>query len=160
MSEQAMEVAPAAGERHAPAPRGSRWRHFWLPATWIAGAALLWWARQSGPFDPAGRQYGANWPGDLSGTMLWQTIETLFLYLLIRPWSYSASWGRAGIALLLFAGWTALGSLTSIHSGRIITWHWGWLVLVTAGLFVTTIISAITAARRRSRSPNDRVTAS
>ena len=79
------------------------------------------------------------------------SVEVLLLYLILRPWSYRRSWGRAAIAFFLFAGWTILGGIGTMHSGRIGTFHWGWLLLVTVGLLGATVVSAAMAAQSHRR---------
>lgn len=79
------------------------------------------------------------------------SVEVLVLYLILRPWSYCASWGRAAVAFLLFAGWTVLGGIGTMHSGRIGTFHWAWLFLVTMGLLGATLVSASVATQSHRR---------
>jgi hypothetical protein len=138
-------------EAHGESMPRSQWRHLWIPAAWLLGAALVLWAAQSGPFDPARRAYGANWPGDLRRAFIELTLEVAVLYLILRPQSYAGSWKRSGPAFLVFAPWTVLGGLGTLHSGRIAAWHFGWLLVVTVALLVTTVISASVAARAPAR---------
>jgi hypothetical protein len=130
-------------------PSASRWRHFWLPAAWVVGALLVLWANGSGELDPTGRRRGVNWPGDVRRALVLLTIEVLVLWIIVRPWSYRASWARAGAAFLVFSAWTVLGGTGTLHGGRIDSWHWGWLLVVTVGLLGATVISALTVGLSR-----------
>jgi hypothetical protein len=130
----------------------SRYRHLWLPAAWAAGAMLTSWGYRTGGFDPSAKQYGMNWPSDARRTLVILSVEVLVLYAVLRPWSYNASWSRAAIAFVLFASWTVLGGIGTMHSGRIGAWHWGWLLLVTLALLVASVVSAVSVTRSTRRS--------
>jgi hypothetical protein len=134
----------------------SRWRHAWLPSAWCFGAILIVYASTRGSFDPAARQYGANWPGDVPRALTQLTIEVGILYVLLRPRSYVASWKRSLTAFLIFAVRVVLGGIMSVHTGRVYGYHWLWLILVTVGLFAAWIISASVAASISNRLPNER----
>ena len=127
-----------------------RWRHLWLPAAWCVGALLILYGSTRGSFDPASRQYGANWPGDVPRALAQLTIEVMVLYALLRPHSYAGSWKRPVAAFLLFAAWVTMGGAATMHTGRAYDYHWFWLVLVTLGLFATLIVSASVAVRHRA----------
>lgn len=125
----------------------SPWRHTSLPAAWVVGALFIAWSASRGPFDPAARAYGANWPGDVRRAVVELTFEVAALYAILRPTSYAASWKRALAAFLLFLPWTILGGLGTMHGGRIASYHFLWQLLVSVALFGTTILSASIAVR-------------
>jgi hypothetical protein len=126
----------------------SSWRGLLVPLAWVLGLGLCVLGTR-GPFDPASHRFGVNWPGDLRRAVIQLSVETFVLLVLLRPWSYRASWGRALIAFALFAGWTVLGGLGGLHAGHIDNMHWGWLLLVTFGLFVAFAVSVVAAIRAR-----------
>jgi hypothetical protein len=134
----------------------SKWRHTWLAAAWALGALLVVWGSTRGTFDATSRQYGANWPGDLRRAFIELGVETGALYLILRPWSYAASWKRALSAFVLFVPWTMLGGFGTIHAGRVASYHFLWLVIMTVGLFAMTIISS---AASRALARHDLTTA-
>ena len=131
----------------------SRWRHLWLPVAWCFGAGLVFYGSTRGPFDPTGRRYGANWPGDVQRALVELTIELVVLYAILRPHSYVASWRRSCVAFPLFLAWTVLGGFASMHAGRVGDYHWLWLLITSVGLFATLIVSASVAVLDRAPAP-------
>jgi hypothetical protein len=128
----------------------SQWRHVWLPLAWAAGGALIWRAAATGTSDPAGKAYGVNWPMDAPETLGRLTVEVALLYVVLRPWSYRASWGRAAGALVVAVPYALLAFAASTHAGPIVGAHLLWLALVVVGLVVTTVVSARAARRARA----------
>lgn len=124
----------------------SRWRHWLIPLAALMAVGLLWRAQNTGSFDPAARDYGTNWPGDLVGMLELVGIELAVLYAVLRPWSYYRSWRRTAVAFGLFLPLTLLAFVASMHAGAIVFAHVVWLALVTVGLFVTLLVSGAAAA--------------
>jgi hypothetical protein len=103
----------------------------WSPLlVWGVLVLEVGWGTLLGPFDEAGRAYGANWPGDTSRTLALGTVETLVWAALVRPWSFRSSWGRALLAALLFAPWALVNLIVCMHCGRIAGGRSLWLLVV------------------------------
>ncbi len=127
-----------------------------MAAAAVALVAMLVQAWQGGPFDPAGRERMANYPGDLRTFLVRGAVELLVLALVLRMWSYRHAPGRAALAFALFLPWAMLNSVMCMHCGSIGGAHAVWLLLVAAGLFVAAIVSAVARVRsRRTASPAD-----
>jgi hypothetical protein len=116
-------------------------------------AAFLILAGAAGPakFDPSATDYGKNWPGDLQRALVASAIETVVLWLILRPRSFSDSVDRLILALALFAPWTAFNLLTSTHVGEIVGAHLFWLLAVCASL-VHGLVKVVAA--RRTQPPS------
>ena len=102
-----------------------------------------------------------NRPGDLRQFILMSGVELCLVLLLLRPWSYRRSWGRALTALVLLAPWTFLFLAMAVHSGGVMIWHLKWLGGVLVGLLVLFVISSGSAWMhqrqvRVSEPPNER----
>src|SRR5688500_16406430 len=91
----------------------------WMAAAAAALVALLVSAWMRGPFDPAGSERMANYPGDLRHFLVWGAVELLVLALVLRVWSYRHTPGRAVLALVLWLPWAALSSVLCMHCGPI-----------------------------------------
>lgn len=131
------------------APRRRIAPYLWIVAAAVALAGMLVQAGQSGPFDPAGRERMANYPGDLRTFLVRGAVELLVLAGVLRVWSYRHAPGRAALALALCLPWAMLNSVMCMHCGPIGGAHAVWLLLVAGGLFIAVIVS--TVARVRSR---------
>ncbi len=79
------------------------------------------------------------------GFSLFGMLECATLTLVIRPWSYRRSWGRAFVALLLFLPWSLLSLAFTMHMPPVVIFHAFWTLLVSAGLLVTLVITVLTA---------------
>jgi len=130
--------------------------YLWMAAAAVALVGMLVQAWQGGPFDPAGRERMANYPGDLRTFLVRGAVELLVLALVLRVWSYRHAPGRAALALVLCLPWAALNSILCMHCGPIGGAHAVWLLLVAAGLLIAVIVSTIAQVRsRRTASPAD-----
>jgi hypothetical protein len=94
-----------------------------------------------------------NHPGALLTWGLWLAGEVAVLYLVLRPWSYRRSWGRALLALVLCAPPLLLALLVLIHSGGIMAWHAMWLLAVFVTLLTCLVVSSAGAWTHRRRGP-------
>ena len=121
-----------------------------LPAlSWLVVLVFMVLNYQSDPFDPTLQgtaQYGHNHEGAIGDAIKSGLVELAVLYLVLRPWSYRHSAGRAALGLLVFLPWTFFSMILSLHAGGVVHLHLLWLLLVSAALFVTCIWSM--AARR------------
>jgi hypothetical protein len=127
---------------------GAQWRHVWLPLAFAVGVALILEGRDD-KWDPLGRQYGANGPGDLQLAFKFLVFDLLVLYGILRPWSYRRSWGRSLVALLILAPWAFFSIFATMHSGHIMTSVAAWQVLMVIALAIAVVVSAIGAWRNR-----------
>jgi hypothetical protein len=95
-----------------------------------------------------------NWhnrPGNLRHYAILVLIEAVVALLLMRPWSYDRSWGRALIAAVVLMPWLLLNLMVMIHSGGIMVLHTLWLLALWL-LFVGAAAWS-GAARAWSRAP-------
>ena len=99
--------------------------------------------------NPRQRRYGQNWPGDLSTEITLGAWEMLALMLILRPWSYRRSWGRALFALVLAIPWTLFMAMVGMHAGSVNGAHLVWRTVIVLALLVLTTLSAVEAARAR-----------
>ncbi|HEX6373245.1 MAG TPA: hypothetical protein VF006_30250 [Longimicrobium sp.] len=120
----------------------------------MAAFLILAGAADRAGFDPSATDAGKNWPGDLQRTLIQAAIGTVVLALILRPSSFRDSVGRLGLALALFALWTAFSLLTLTHVGEIIGALLFWQLLVCASLAYGTV--KVAAARRNQPSPSPR----
>ena len=112
----------------------------WPLVLFAAAVALMVHDGRGDPFDPAlagTARYGHNHEGALQQMVTFAAVELVVLYLVLWPGS-DRVW-RAGVALLLFAGWTAIMLMMLMHAGGIVAVHWMWLVAVDIGLLVVMI---------------------
>jgi hypothetical protein len=120
----------------------------------LAAFLILAGAADRAGFDPSATDSGKNWPGDLQWTLIQAAIGTVVLALILRPSSFRDSVGRLGLALALFALWTAFNLLTLTHVGEILGALLFWQLLVCASLAYGTV--KVAAARRNQPSPSPR----
>lgn len=132
---------------------------------WAVGAGpICWWAfvawqmsrdmqRAPGPTGlPDDLPNLHNGAGDLKTFVVMALVELAVVTVILRPWSYDRSWGRALGALVVLVPWTLLFLIMLIHSGGVMLWHVRWLlglVLGTATLTVTSGAVAVLARRHR-----------
>jgi len=126
----------------------------------ILGPAILWllllalmiqdWVAD--PYNPGLRStaaYGHNQEGALFQGVLWSTMELAVLYVILRPWSFRASWGRVLLALLLFLPWTSVSVMAVMHSGGVFVLHVFWLLVVSFSLIAVALASGLQALLRK-----------
>jgi hypothetical protein len=129
-----------------------------LAAPFLVGLAVLYgmllMALRRDPYvvDEARRGYHQNWPGDVSHELTFGVAELVVLALILRPWSYRRSWGRALFALAIFIPWTLFFAIVGIHAGSVNGAHLFWLVGVVLFLLLQLGISSAEALRLRRRS--------
>jgi hypothetical protein len=138
-----------------PVRRGRLVPYLWMAAAAVALVVMLVQAWTGGPFDPAGRERMANYPGDLRTFLVRGVVELLVLALVLRVWSYRHAPGRAALALVLWLPWAALNSVACMHCGPVGGAHALWLLGVGLGLLVTLIVSLVARVRSR-RTPSSR----
>ena len=80
----------------------------------------------------------------------WLSVETVVLYVILRPATFRWSWGRVLSALAIFVPWAALNATPVLGFGWINRWvigwnvaHAYWLLGVTAILLTTLAVSLI-----------------
>lgn len=93
--------------------------------------------------------YGVNSLPELMTEAVLGGFETLFLILVLRPWSYDRSWIRLTIATVCFAPWALAAGIAGMNSGSVYATHTLWRLTISAILSLILIISGIAAARRR-----------
>jgi hypothetical protein len=112
-----------------------------LPALWAATALAMRADWRRDPFDPARygtERYGHNHEAALVHGLWLSLIELAVVILLLRPWSYRRSWGRALAALAALVPWTLFWAVSLMHQGGIVAIHFLWLV----ALVVVAAVSA------------------
>jgi hypothetical protein len=130
-----------------PADAPSRLRNWLLPAAVLVLAAMLGRAALVDPIDEGRRHVMENWPGDLDVVACLAAAEVALLYVILRPWSYRRSVGRAVCAGALFLPWSVFYGGISMHGGSIIGAHVLWLLAVSVALFVTACVSTVSRCR-------------
>jgi hypothetical protein len=131
-----------------PAPRfGPPWILIALSA--VVLALLIIHGQQVGRFDPTHRQNGANWPGDLAAAMWRGALWLGLLVLLLRPWSYRRSWGRALVASLFFGSAGVLLLMAGMHAGPTMNAPTFWMLLVALSCLIAAGASAWAGLRQQ-----------
>ena len=88
--------------------------------------------------------------GDLRTYVIMTAVELGVVLLLLRPWSYRRSWGRAFVTAVLLLPWSFVWLMLLAHSGGVKGLHFLWLFGLLVGCLALTAISAAFALRRRS----------
>ena len=118
-------------------------KNFGLLVLWFVTTYWMFQLNLADTFNPslAGTTaiYGHSGPDDLKNMIILSAIELVVLYLILRPWSYQRSWSRSFMALLLFAPWTVLSMIVSMHTGSILTLHWLWLLVLDIVLLASIV---------------------
>ncbi|HEY9225918.1 MAG TPA: hypothetical protein VIP11_04680 [Gemmatimonadaceae bacterium] len=130
------------------------WR-FALPTAILGVTILLMWRSAIADQGPTGLPNDLpNWhnrAGELGIYASFVFVEAAVALLIVRPWSYDRSRGRALGAAVLFAPWVLLNLMMLIHSGGIMVLHALWLVILWGSLLGTVLVSASVAAADRPR---------
>ena len=128
-------------------------KQFVIPGAWLLGIiAVTLSGLRSDPYLEYVRQTPPPHPYP-TATVLWvalfMTVHAVLLVAVLRPASYSHSWGRALIAFVVSFGFLALGVLGAMHSPP----SWGmyvlWLLSIIAAITVLGLWSVIGAIRSR-----------
>jgi len=138
------------------APGWKKLRRYGLPALWLLSAALVaaggrtpgYWEWRDNP-DP---------PYPLVAVLaacLFTAGETLLLYVLLRPRSYSRNWRRTLLSLGVFVPWFVLASGRTDMPGYLYA-HAVWLFLVCLVLLGLLFVSTGAVARLRMQARRER----
>ena len=101
---------------------------------------------------PDDRQsYGYHVPGELLQNLLLSVAELGLLLLVLRPWSYRGSWGRALLAFVLIAPWWLFYFVTTLHAGPVTHVHAFWLLGLALACLFCTVYSLAGRIRHRYR---------
>jgi len=120
-----------------------RLRYFGILALWGLFFTLILRDYFAYPYDSS-QPYGQNTPGTLPIILTLMGVELVVLIAILRPQSYAESWRRMVLALLIFAPWTMLSFIATMHAGGIITLHTLWLLVLSASLLLLGFISVLT----------------
>jgi hypothetical protein len=134
--------------------RSIYWRFALSVATVIGILGFMWRSavRDPGPTGlPNDLPNWHNRPGDFRDNALLVLTEAAVAMLLIRPWSYDRSWGRALNGAVMFAPWLLLNLMFMIHSGGIMVLHTLWLFALWLSFVGAAAWSAGAGAVNRSR---------
>lgn len=126
-----------------------------LPLLALVFAALMLWDALLHPPDPSligTRAYGHNGPGAFGEALQYLIPELLVALLVLRPWSYRASWGRALIAAIIGVPWTMLIAVAGMHAGSVFLIHLLWLIILDV-VFLVSLLWSLFAAARGARAP-------
>jgi hypothetical protein len=118
-----------------------------LPLLGVAVAALMARDVRLHPYNPL-QAYGQNGPDSLKEGLQLLVAEMLVALVILRPWSYRASWGRAAVAGVLCAPWTLTLAAMGMHAGSMYGIHLLWLLALNAILAVCFLWSAIVWGRQ------------
>lgn len=138
------------------APSTKAWtraRYLALVGAWVATVLLAIRDDALDPYDPSlegTAQYGHNSEGVLGLVLPLTVVELVVALAILRPASYRASWLRAGAAFLVFAAWSVVSLLATMHAGGVIALHALWVMALALGCLVAMVWSLI-ARRDRLR---------
>ena len=125
-----------------------------VPAVWVIGviAAVLSGLRPD-PYLEHVRLIPPPHPYPM-GTVLWivlfMTVHAALLIAILRPASYSFSWGRALMALVVSLGFLALGIMGSMHAPPPWDAYLLWLLALVAATIILSLWSVMGAVRHRA----------
>lgn len=128
-------------------------RKIGVPVTWLVGviAAALAGLR-SDPYlkyvqhMPPPHPYPIDIVLGIIGLM---TLQAALVLVVLRPATYSCSWGRALIALVISFGFLALGAIGAMHAPPPWTVYLVWLLVLLLATLILSLRSAIGVARTR-----------
>lgn len=127
-----------------------------LPLLWIVTAIAMAANYASDPYSPmlqGTAAYGHNHAGALTDGLLFSFAELILVGVILRPWSYRQSWGRAVAAWIAFVPWTLMAMMMSMHAGGVFLIHFVWLLALTTVLTVLMVWSIATRLRQRTNGP-------
>ena len=113
-----------------------------LVAAWAAGFALIERADRTGQHDPACATFFTICPGEAQAAKGWLAASVVVLTLVLRPWSYRASWRRARVAAALALGAANLGMVVTMHGSAVAGAYLRWLYAMAGALLVAGLWSA------------------
>lgn len=139
-----------------PSPR--QFRRSWTTfapflVAWGLLVALAIYTRYRDPFgtSPDHPGYGENLPGDLASTLILGACETGVLMFMLWPRMQRWSRVRLIVALALYAPWTMVASMTTMHAGSIsatiVVWRVAIILSMIAFLLALTVRSGIRRVR-------------
>jgi hypothetical protein len=119
-------------------------RQWTLPAAWaIAAGTVLWTGRWFDPYlarhIPPPQPYPAE---GVSWVLALITLEIALLGVVLRPRSYSRSWGRALSALAIASAFVIFAGLGAMHAPPFFHFYIGWTILVAVALAALSIGSS------------------
>lgn len=124
-----------------------------LIGIWALGAAfVVWYGRLPSPYLVHVRHLPPPYPYPTSGVLwvlLFMAIQVAALALLIRPRTYSRSWFRAGLALLVSAAFFIFAGMGAMHAPPYFFAYIWWLLAMVAGSLLLLVWSSFGAFRHR-----------
>jgi hypothetical protein len=116
-----------------------------LPGLWfIVLGTVLWTGRWPNSYLEHVSRIPPPHPYPTEG-VLWvlgfATLEIVLLSVVLRPQSYSRSWGRALSGIGIAVGFLCFGSLGAMHAPPYYAFYLGWLLLMVVALLALFIWS-------------------
>jgi hypothetical protein len=126
-----------------------RWPVWLFGGFWVVGVVYFTLMYLMNPYEisPEGPMRGHTYPGELADVLGVTAVEFLAATVLLRPWSYRRSWGRALIAAAVFAPWSFIRMVMGMHAGPATHAHSLWMLLFCVGLVGAAVVSGIAAVR-------------
>lgn len=127
-----------------------------LPLFWLVAVIAMiagYWSDPYSPLREGTRAYGHNHEGALTQGLLFVTVELIVVALIVRPWSYRQSWGRAVAAWVVFVPWTAMAMMLTMHAGNVLAIHFLWLLALSTVLTIVMVWSIATRLQQRTNGP-------
>lgn len=127
-----------------------------LPLLWIITAIAMVVNYLGDPYSPLREgtaAYGHNHAGALTDGLLFSLAELILVGLILRPWSYRQSWGRAVAAWVAFVPWTLMAMMMTMHAGGVLLIHFVWLLALTTVLTVLMVWTIAASLKQRTNGP-------
>ncbi len=118
----------------------------WFTATYLANPPR--------PHSTGPSAYGTTWAGELKSILLFTLCEVVVAALILQPWTYDRSWGRAGLTLLVLTPWLLLQGAIGLHSGPTTAAHTTWLVLLWVALLALMVLGFVRGMRLKGSTPS------
>jgi len=129
-------------------------KRYWIHGLWLLSLPLYFWAGTN-PDQYAAAVLGTHplYPmRAVLESIAITAVESLVLYAIIRPKTYSRSWKRAGAALLLFFPWLLICAVLLMHQPPNVFAHFLWLLILNGVLVALCIYSLLVRTIRHSPS--------